>query len=74
LARRTLLSLTEGRTADLLAYRQKAPDAVRKHPTEEHLLPLFVALGAAGPSPPRVERLHASATYSVLRMDAYRFD
>jgi 4,5-DOPA dioxygenase extradiol len=67
-------ALVGGWTEDLLAYRRLAPFAARNHPTEEHLLPLFVALGAAGPSPPRVERLHASATYSVLRMDAYRFD
>ena len=32
----------------LLAYRERAPEAVRAHPTEEHFLPLFVAWGAAG--------------------------
>jgi len=42
------------------------------HPTEEHLLPLFTALGAAGENA-KIERLHASATYSVLRMDVYAF-
>src|SRR3546814_13121900 len=36
----------EGRTDDLLDYRSQAPDAVRNHPTEEHLLPLFPAMGA----------------------------
>jgi 4,5-DOPA dioxygenase extradiol len=44
-----------------------------QHPTEEHLLPLFVALGAAGESA-RATRLHASSTWGTLRMDAYRFD
>lgn len=65
-------ALSEGRTCDLLAYRNLAPHAVRNHPTEEHLLPLFVALGAAGPNAP-ARRLHASNTYGVLRMDAYSF-
>ena len=31
----------------LSAYRTLAPHAVQNHPTDEHLLPLFVALGAA---------------------------
>jgi len=65
-------ALTGKRTSDLLAYRTLAPHAARNHPSEEHLLPLFVALGAAGPDA-RAERLHASTTYSVLRMDAYSF-
>jgi 4,5-DOPA dioxygenase extradiol len=65
-------ALTEGRTCDLLAYRRLAPNAQRNHPTEEHLLPLFVALGAAGPNA-SAERLHSSTTYGVLRMDAYAF-
>lgn len=65
-------ALKEKRTCDLLAYRRLAPHAVRNHPTEEHLLPLFVALGAAG-ADPVATRLHASSTYGVLRMDAYAF-
>ncbi len=53
-------------------YRRLAPHAARNHPTEEHLLPLFVALGAGGDvSPPRL--LHSSTTHGVLRMDAYAF-
>lgn len=65
-------ALSEGRTCDLLTYRSLAPHAARNHPTEEHLLPLFVALGAAG-SGARAHHLHASHTYGVLRMDAWRF-
>lgn len=60
------------RTDDLIHYRRRAPFAAENHPTEEHLLPLFVALGAAGRRA-RAERLHASIDYGVLRMDAYRF-
>lgn len=65
-------ALTEQRTCDLLAYRNLAPNAARNHPTEEHLLPLFVALGAAG-TDTKATRLHSSTTYGVLRMDAYAF-
>lgn len=65
-------ALVAGRTDDLLAYRSKAPFAARNHPTEEHLLPLFVALGAAGASA-TAERIHSSVEHGVLRMDAYRF-
>lgn len=65
-------ALIENRVGDLLAYRDHAPHARRNHPTEEHLLPLFVALGAAGQDP-EARRLHSSSTYGVLRMDAYSF-
>ena len=65
-------ALTTGRTDDLLDYRRRAPFAVKNHPSEEHLLPFYAALGAAGENA-RAMRLHASATYSVLRMDVYSF-
>ena len=58
--------------ASLLDYRVQAPFAVRNHPTEEHLLPLFVAMGAAGDTP-IAERLHASYEYAALAMDTYAF-
>jgi 4,5-DOPA dioxygenase extradiol len=56
----------------LLDWRARAPAAARAHPTEEHLLPLFVALGAAGDDA-AVERLHAGIDDYVLAMDAYAF-
>jgi 4,5-DOPA dioxygenase extradiol len=56
----------------LLDYRRLAPDAVRAHPQEDHLLPLYVALGAAaGRSAP--ERVHAGVDNYVLAMDAFAF-
>ena len=54
----------------LLDYRQQAPDAVRAHPSDEHLLPLYVALGAAGEGAD-VTRIHAGIDDYVLAMDAY---
>jgi len=65
-------ALEEGRSEELLDYRRRAPFAARSHPSEEHLLPLFVALGAAGAGA-RAERLHASVTRGGLRMDAFAF-
>lgn len=56
----------------LLDYRQQAPAALRAHPTDEHLQPLFVALGAAGQAA-TAERLHAGISDYVLAMDAYAF-
>lgn len=58
---------------DALAdYRRLAPHAVDEHPTEEHLLPLHVALGAAGPDM-AAKKLHSSVEYGFMRMDAYAF-
>ena len=56
----------------LLDYRQQAPGAVQAHPTDEHLLPLFVALGAAGDGA-KLERFHAGIDNYVIAMDAYAF-
>jgi 4,5-DOPA dioxygenase extradiol len=63
-------ALLERRDDDLENYRRLAPGAERNHPTDEHLLPLFVAYGAGNGAP---ERLHASQTFGILRMDAYAF-
>lgn len=64
--------LNAGDVNALLAYRDIAPHAHRNHPTEEHLLPLFIAIGAAG-NGFRVEELHASYTHGVLAMDCFAF-
>jgi 4,5-DOPA dioxygenase extradiol len=56
----------------LLDYRAQAPNAVLMHPTDEHLLPWFVAAGAGGRAHAPV-RLHDSLTYGCLGMDAYAF-
>jgi 4,5-DOPA dioxygenase extradiol len=65
-------ALQKNRITELLNYRRAAPFAAKNHPTEEHLLPLYAALGAAGDAP-HAERLHKSSTYSILRMDVYAF-
>ena len=42
------------------------------HPTDEHLMPLFYAIGAAG-NAAQVERLKGGVTYGVLSMDSFAF-
>jgi 4,5-DOPA dioxygenase extradiol len=58
--------------AALVRWHEIAPHAVRAHPTPEHFMPLFVALGAAGERP-RVEHVDAGIEARVLAMDAYVF-
>ncbi|HLL18298.1 MAG TPA: class III extradiol ring-cleavage dioxygenase [Rubrivivax sp.] len=56
----------------LFDYRRQAPYAELMHPTDEHLLPWFVAAGAGGSAVPG-RRIHASFTHGDLGMDAYAF-
>jgi 4,5-DOPA dioxygenase extradiol len=56
----------------LFDYRRQAPHAVRAHPTDEHLLPLFVALGAAAEQAKFSAPYHATML-GALSMDAYMF-
>ena len=53
-------------------YRTLAPHAVAMHPTDEHLLPWFIAAGAGGEAHAAI-RLHASVAGGHLGMDAYAF-
>jgi 4,5-DOPA dioxygenase extradiol len=57
----------------LLDYRNTAPDAERAHPSDEHLLPLFLALGAAGENYD-VDVLEGGIAHGVLAMDSYLFN
>lgn len=66
-------AIATGDEESLVNYRAAAPHAVQAHPRDEHLLPLFVAYGAAGEGAKGV-RLHNSFTHGGLSMAAYRFD
>lgn len=57
---------------ELADYRRLSPEGVRAHPTDEHFLPLFVALGAARQDYKPV-RLYDGIEMGALAMDAYRF-
>jgi 4,5-DOPA dioxygenase extradiol len=56
----------------LVEYRDRAPQASRAHPSEEHLLPLHVAWGAAGDDA-RVERVVEGFEAGALAMDSWLF-
>lgn len=56
--------------AALHDYRRQAPHAVRSHPSDEHLLPLYFARGAGG----QFSVAHQGFTLGALGMDIYRFD
>ena len=65
--------MTAGDVDALLDYRRQAPFAERAHPTDEHLLPLYVALGAAGENA-HAQRIDAGIDLGFMAMDIYRFD
>lgn len=56
----------------LLHYRERAPHAARAHPSEEHFLPLLVALGASDDSDAST-RIEGGMTHGVLSMDSIGF-
>jgi 4,5-DOPA dioxygenase extradiol len=55
--------------AALHDYRRQAPNAVRNHPSDEHLLPLYFARGSGG----EFSVAHQGFTMGALGMDIYRF-
>ena len=57
----------------LLDYRRQAPFASRAHPTDEHLLSLYFAIGAAGDDWAKARRIEGGITDNVLVMDSYLF-
>ena len=63
-------TLARGDVAALLNYRSLAPEAIRAHPTEDHFLPIFFALGAAGDGL-RARYLSREVMYGILSMDAF---
>ena len=63
-----------GAVDDVLHAVERAPHGKDNHPTPDHILPLFVAMGAgADGGTLRATRLHDSVTYAVLAMDVYAF-
>ncbi len=64
--------LSDNDVAALLNYRQQSADGRQAHPSEDHLLPLYVALGAAGTTTPPQAFYRGVSDY-VIAMDGYAF-
>ena len=64
--------LKEKDVESLVDYRSRSPHGVRAHPTDEHFLPLFFALGAAAEKA-KPQRVYDAIDSGVLAMDAYLF-
>ena len=56
----------------LFDYRARAPAAKRAHPTQEHLMPLFVAFGASTDQD-TFNVLTTEVRYGMLSMESYRW-
>lgn len=56
--------------AALVDYRRQAPHAARAHPTEDHYLPLLVALGASQ-ARDRAAVVEGGILYGMLSMDTF---
>ncbi|MGD9949750.1 MAG: hypothetical protein AB7U29_14910 [Desulfobulbus sp.] len=54
----------------MLDYRALAPYANENHPTDDHLIPLFIAMDAGGRT---AQRIHTASSYGTVMMDAYQF-
>ncbi len=65
--------LSAGDYDTLCAWETQGPAARDNHPTPEHLLPLFVALGAGG-TDAAATPLFRGFEYGVLAMEVWRFD
>lgn len=67
-------AIVHNQRATLLAFQNQAPLARRNHPTPEHFLPLFVALGAAATDDTPGQVLHDVFNYGALSMTAFAWD
>ncbi len=64
--------IEEGNQSAVLNAVSTGPNGQRNHPSMDHILPLFFAMGAGSANTPGL-RLHQSSTYGVLSMDMYGF-
>lgn len=69
-------TLKSGDLEAMLDYRARAPHAERAHPSDEHFLPIYFALGAAGwgrDAQVQPDYISHGVMFSTLSMDAVSF-
>ncbi|MES2973859.1 MAG: class III extradiol ring-cleavage dioxygenase [Pseudomonadota bacterium] len=67
-------AVAQGNLKALLDYRNEAPHAQRAHPTDDHFLPIFFALGAGGfgeEGGGKPEYISREVMYSMLSMASF---
>ena len=64
--------IDKGDADALKAWTERAPFVADNHPTDEHLMPLFFALGASG-GRWKADHLHASRQYGFFAWDSWAF-
>lgn len=64
--------LAAGDREAILHWKERAPFPAENHPTDEHLMPIFFAYGAAGEGG-RAERVHDSRQMGFFAFDSYLF-
>lgn len=68
-------AIGRGDIAGLLDYQRQAPHALRAHPSDDHFMPLFFALGAGGfgegPEPVQPGYVTREVMYGILAMDSF---
>jgi 4,5-DOPA dioxygenase extradiol len=63
--------LEVGDKISVMDYQTLAPYAKKNHPTDDHIIPLFVAMGAGDGG--CAKRIHTATSYGTVMMDAYKF-
>lgn len=64
------MQIQAGEIDTLLDWQNRAPHALRAHPSDEHFLPLYFALGAGGQGA-QAQYLSREVMYGMLAMDAF---
>lgn len=69
------LQFEAGNVEQILDWKNTAPYSAENHPTDEHLMPLFFAYGAAsGDTASTAERIHSSTQIGMFKYEVYKFD